>query len=96
MGGQEDVGDVLHSNEFHNSVKAKEKTLEKFVADYDQHFNPFDTKVKAHCDISRPFQKPGKDKDGTPNDGFQEYINELAQFEDKLTAITHFSMGLNR
>ena len=32
-------------------VKAEEKTFEKFTADYNQNFNPFDTKVKARCDI---------------------------------------------
>ena len=84
------------------AVKPKEKTFEKFVVDYNQNFNPFNTKVKVHCDISRLLQKLGKDEDGTPNDGFQEYINKFenlatkAQFEDKLTAITHFSTGLNR
>ena len=84
------------------AVKSKEKTFEKFVMDYDQNFNPFDTKVKVGRDISRLFQKPGKNEDRTPNDGFQEYINKFenlttkAQFEDKLTAITHFSTGLNK
>ena len=59
------------------AVKSEEKTFEKFVMDYDQNFNPFDTKVKAHHDISRLFQKLGKDEDRTLNDGFQEYINEF-------------------
>ena len=83
-------------------IKSEEKTFEKFMVDYDQNFNPFNTKVKACCDISRLFQKPGKDEDGTPNNGFQDYINEFenlttkAQFEDKLTAVTHFLMGLNK
>ena len=83
-------------------IKAEEKTFEKFVVDYDQNFNPFDTKVKVHCNISKLFQKPGKDKDRTPNDGFQEYINEFknlatkAQFENKFMAITHFFTGLDR
>ena len=72
------------------------------LMDYDQNFNPFDTKVKVGHDISRLFQKPGKNEDRTPNDGFQEYINKFenlttkVQFEDKLTAITHFSTGLNK
>ena len=84
------------------SIKAEEKTFEKFEADYNQNFNPFDTKVKACHNISRLLQKLGKDKDGTPNDGFQDYINEFenlatkAQFEDKLTAVTHFSTGLDK
>ena len=84
------------------TVKPEEKTFNKFMADYDQNFNPFDTKVKARRNISRLIQKSGKDEDGTPNDGFQEYINEFenlatkAQFEDKLTAITQFSMGLDK
>ena len=84
------------------TVKSEEKTFEKFVTDYDQNFNPFDTKVKAHRNISRLFQILGKDEDGTPNDGFQEYINKFenlatkAQFKDKLTAVTHFLTGLNK
>ena len=84
------------------TVKPEEKMFEKFMEDYNQNFNPFDTKVKAHCDISRLFQKPGKDEDGAPNDRFQDYINKFenlatkAQFEDKLTAVTHFSMGLDK
>ena len=84
------------------TVKAEEKTFDKFVADYDQNFNPFDTKVKVCHNISRLLQKPGKDEDGTSNDGFQEYINEFenlatkAQFEDKLTAVTHFLTGLDK
>ena len=46
-------------------------------------------------------KKPRKDEDGTPNDGFQEFVNEFenlatkAQFKDKLTAVTQFSTGLN-
>ena len=52
--------------------------------------------------VSRLFQKPGKDEDRTPNDGFQDYINKFenlatkAQFKDKLTAVTHFSTGLDK
>ena len=52
--------------------------------------------------MSKLIQKPGKDEDGTPNDGFQEYVNKFenlankAQFEDKLTAVTQFSAGLDR
>ena len=84
------------------TVKPKEKMFEKIVTDHDQNFNPFNTKVKACHDISRLFQRLGKDEDGTPNDGFQEYINEFenlatkAQFEDKLMAVTHFSTGLDK
>ena len=99
--------DVSFSEKWYNKmantiVKPKEKAFEKFMANYDQNFNPFDTKVKACCDISRLFQKPGKDKDRTPNDGFQDYINEFenlatkVQFEDKLTTVTHFSTGLDK
>ena len=85
-----------------SGIKAEEKTFEKFVADYNQNFNPFDTKIKAYHNISRLFQKPGKDEDRTPNDRFQDYINQFenlatkAQFEDKLTTVTHFSTGLDK
>ena len=56
----------------------------------------------ARCDLTKLVQKPGKDEDGTPNDRFQEFVNEFenlatkAQFKDKLTAITQFSMGLDQ
>ena len=79
-----------------SSIKAEEKTLKKFVVDYDQNFNPFDSKMKACRDISQLFQKPGKDEDGTPNNGFQKYINGFenlatkAQFEDKLMTKYYF------
>ena len=84
------------------SIKPEEKTLAEFTKDYDLNFNPFDTKLKAWWDLSKLVQKPGKDKDGTPNDGFQEYVNKFenlvtkAQFENKLMAVTQFSMGLDR
>ena len=84
------------------SIKPEEKTLAEFTKDYDQNFNPFDTKLRARRDLSKLIQRPGRDEDGTPNDGFQEYINKFenlatkAQFEDKLTAVTQFSVGLDR
>ena len=31
----------------HNSLKPEEKTLAEFTKDYNQNFNPFDTKLKA-------------------------------------------------
>ena len=83
------------------SVKPKEKTLAEFTMDYDQNFNPFNTKLKARRDLSKLVQRPGRDKDGTPNDRFQEYINKFknlttkAQFLDKLTTVTQFSTGLD-
>ena len=84
------------------SIKPKEKTLAEFTKDYNQNFNPFNTKLKARWDLSKLVQKLGKDEDGTPNDGFQEYINKFenlstkAQVEDKFTAVTQFSAGLNQ
>ena len=82
-------------------LKPKDKTLEKFIEDYNENFNPLDTKVRAKRDLAKLIQKPGKDEDGTPNDGFQEYVNDFenlatkAQFKDKLTVVTQFSMGLD-
>ena len=84
------------------ATKAEDKTLAEFTKDYNLNFNPFDTKIKARRDLSKLMQKPGKDEDGTPNDGFQEYVNEFknlatkAQFKDKLTAVTQFSAGLDQ
>ena len=82
-------------------LKPEDKTLAKFVEDYNENFNPLDAKVRARQDLAKLIQKPGKDEDGTPNDRFQEFINEFenlatkAQIEDKLTAITQFSIGLD-
>ena len=84
------------------TLKPKDKTLDAFVKDYNENFNPLDAKVQARQDLSKLVQKPGKDEDGTPNDGFQDFVNEFenlttkAQFEDKLTAVTQFSTGLDR
>ena len=83
-------------------LKPEDKTLAKFIEDYNENFNPLDAKVRARRDLSKLVQKPGKDEDGTPNDGFQDFINDFknlatkAQFEDKLTAVTQFSTGLDR
>ena len=83
-------------------LKPEDKTLAKFVEDYNENFNPLDAKVHARRDLAKLIQRSGKDEDGTPNDGFQEYINDFenlatkAQFEDKLTSVTQFSMGLNQ
>ena len=84
------------------SIKPEEKTLTEFTKDYELNFNPFDFKLRARRDLSKLVQRPGKDEDGTPNDGFQEYINKFenlatkARLEDKLTAVTQFSVGLDR
>ena len=84
------------------TLKPEDKTLEKFIEDYNENFNPLDAKVRVRRDLANLVQRPGKDEDGTPNNGFQEYINNFenlatkAQFEDKLTAVTQFSMGLDR
>ena len=85
-----------------SKLKPEDKTLAKFVEDYNENFNPLDAKVRARRDLSKLVQKPGKDEDGTPNDGFQDFINDFenlatkAQFEDKLTTVTQFSTGLDR
>ena len=85
-----------------SALKPEDKTLKKFVEDYNENFNPLDAKVRARRDLSKLVQVPGKDEDGTPNDGFQDFVNKFenlatkAQFEDKLTAVTQFSTGLDR
>ena len=85
-----------------STLKPKDKTLAKFVEDYNENFNPLDAKVRARRDLSKLVQKTRKDEDRTPNNGFQDFVNEFenlatkAQFEDKLTAITQFSTGLDQ
>ena len=83
------------------SIKPEEKTLEEFTKDYNQNFNPFNSNLRARCDLSKLVQRLGRDKDGTPNDRFQEYINKFenlttkARLKDKLTMVTQFSAGLD-
>ena len=83
------------------TLKPEDKTLTKFVEDYNENFNPLDAKVRARCHLTKLVQKPGKDEDGTPNDGFQDFVNKFenlatkAQFKDKLMAVTQFSTGLD-
>ena len=85
-----------------SSIKLEERTLVEFTKDYNQNFNPFDTKLRVRRDLSKLVQKLGRDEDGTPNNGFQEYINKFenlltkAQFEDKLTTVTQFSARLDQ
>ena len=83
------------------AVKPEDKTLTKFIEDYNENFNPLNAKVQARRDLAKLIQKSGKDEDRTSNDGFQDFINEFenlatkAQFKDKLTAVTQFSTGLD-
>ena len=65
------------------SIKPEEQTHVEFTKDYDQNFNPFDTKLRARHDLSKLIQRPGKDEDGTPNDRFQEYINKFENLATK-------------
>ena len=84
------------------SLKLEDKILAKFVDNYNENFNPLDAKVRARRDLSKLVQTPGKDEDGTPIDGFQDFVNKFenlatkAQFKDKLTTVTQFSTGLDR
>ena len=84
------------------TIKPDKKTLAKFMDNYDKNFCPFNIKKRAHQNISKLYQKPGKDEDGTPNDSFQDYINEFqnlatkAKFKDKLMACTLFSASLDQ
>ena len=83
------------------AIKLADKDLTHFIDDFEKKFCPFDIREKACWDISKLYQKSRKDKDGTPNDGFHNYITAFqnlatkAKFEDKLTASIHFSAGLD-
>lgn len=83
------------------TVKPDEKTLAKLMDEYEKNFCPFNIKERPHQDISKLYQKPGKGRDGTSNDGFQDYINKFqnlatkAKFKDKLTVCTLFFAGLD-
>ena len=57
---------VVFSEKWYNkmanaTIKPEEKTLIEFTKDYDQNFNPFDSKLRARRDLS----KPSKDRERT-------------------------------
>ena len=84
------------------TVPNSEKTLDKFVDDFESTFYPFDTKITAHNQLHALRQRSFKEKDGSTNDGFQRYITDFqnlsmkAGTKDEFNLISQFSLGLDQ
>ena len=85
-----------------NTVPNAEKTFDKFVNDFESTFYPFDTKITAHNQLRALRQRSFKEKDGSTNDGFQQYITNFqnlsmkAGTKDEFNLISQFSLGLDQ
>ena len=85
-----------------NTVPNAEKTFDKFVEDFESTFYPFDTKITTHNQLRALRQRSFKEKDGSTNDGFQQYITDFqnlsmkAGTKDKFNLISQFSLGLDQ
>ena len=84
-----------------NTVPNAEKTFDKFVNDFESTFYPFDSKITAHNQLRTLRQWSFKEKDGSTNDGFQQYITDFqnlsmkAGTQDEFNLISQFSLGLD-
>ena len=85
-----------------NTIPNTEKTFNKFVEDFESTFYPFDTKITAHNQLRALRQWSFKEKDGSTNDGFQQYITNFqnlsmkARTKDEFNLISQFSLGLDQ
>ena len=65
-------------------------------------FYPFDTKITAHNQLRALRQQSFKEKDGSTNNGFQQYITNFqnlsmkAGTKDEFNLISQFSLGLDQ
>ena len=85
-----------------NTVPNAEKTFDKFIEDFESTFYPFDTKITAHNQLHALRQRSFKEKDGSTNNGFQQYITDFqnlsmkAGTKDKFNLISQFSLRLDQ
>ena len=84
------------------STANSEKTFNKFTQDFKTTFYPFDTKVTAHTILLSLRQTSFKEKNGTTNNGFQQYITDFqnlslkAGMKEDFSLISQFSLGLDQ
>ena len=84
------------------SITISEKTFKKFIQDFESTFYPFDSKVTAHTKLLSLRQTPFKEKNGSTNDGFQQYITNFQNLSQKsgikeeFSLISQFSLGLDQ
>ena len=85
-----------------NTVPNAEKTFNKFIEDFESTFYPFDAKITAHNQLRALRQQSFKEKDGSTNDGFQQYITDFqnlsmkAGTKEEFNLISQFSLGLDQ
>ena len=85
-----------------NTIPNTEKTFDKFVDDFESTFYLFDTKITAHNQLHTLRQQSFKEKDGSTNDGFQQYITNFqnlsmkAGTKDDFNLISQFSLRLDQ
>ena len=85
-----------------NTIPNADKTFDKFVEDFESTFYPFDTKITAYNQLCALRQRSFKEKDGSINDRFQQYITNFqnlsmkAGTKDKFNLISQFSLGLDQ
>ena len=85
-----------------NMVPNAKKTFDKFVEDFESTFYPFDTKITTHNQLRALRQRSFKEKDGSTNDGFQQYITNFqnlsmkAGTKDEFNLISQLSLGLDQ
>ena len=85
-----------------NTVPNAEKTFNKFIEDFESTFYPFDTKITAHNQLHTLRQRSFKEKEGSTNDGFQQYITNFqnlsmkAGTKDEFNLISQFSLRLDQ
>ena len=85
-----------------STIPNTEKTFDTFTKDFESTFYPFDTKITAHNQLCALRQRSFKEKDGSTNDGFQQYITDFqnlsmkAGTKDEFNLISQFSLGLDQ
>ena len=84
------------------SITNSEKTFKKFTLDFETTFYPFDAKATASTELSALMQMSFKEKNGTTNNGFQQYITDFQSLllktgiKEEFTLIDQLSLGLDQ
>ena len=84
------------------SIANSEKTFEKFTQDFKTIFYLFDAKATACTELLALMQTSFKEKNGTTNDRFQQYITDFQNLslktrtKEEFTLINQFSLGLDQ
>ena len=60
-----------------STIPNTKKTFNKFTVDFESTFYPFDTKITTHNQLRALRQWSFKEKDGSTNDVFQQYITNF-------------------